>query len=461
MTVPYVVANDMPGATLSDKINNALSSASGLNSAPGEVIVVIPPGVSIGTISSTVTVNAQQTLRFAPGVYIQTATIHLAGNGSQLVGSGRFTTYLANTNPAGASVKLGVSGFQNVNTSFQLSDITLTRELQVGQTPAASALGVDATEYLTDAVIRDIQVVGHHLGVSLGQTNHSRFDRANVYTSKTHGVQIVNATPVPGPCQWHLTDILCDSNLGSGFYITSSYYGPGQQLLPIALGTYTNLNTFNNGQRGLIAVAGAQAPIGGVRLIGGLMGTNAEEGIYLDTAGALHSIRDVLIELNVKDGILCTASNRDVSITGCTVSANKLSGISTAAGRTVISGCDVSESNGFGIYTSGQQTLISGCDVTDNGKVGTNKTGIVLVGPSAEVTGCRSGNTNALAKTQDYGVYINSGVKAVVTGTRCDSNAVCGVAISGLATAIVRNNRLDGNGVPIIGTPSTADNLTA
>lgn len=429
---PFVVANDMTGSDMGQKINNAFATfGTGLSAKPGEVLVIDDPtGVTNLPITTPVTVGNRRVLRFGPGKFIQSeaGTITLTGpTAGKVTGAGRWVTELHNeTIGTSAIPSIVMQGGASVG-SLEVSEMLISRKTveidevdRADPTLPATAVGIDASGPMNQCTIRGVACNYHYNGVKLGRTPYSLFKDSVISYNLIDGVLLTNNpadTVVDPGYQWWFDTVSSVQNGGSGFAVRAKLFNTLTSG-SLTLGTFTNLCTFDNGSSGVAFLAddpagGKTIRIDDIRILGGFFGADTGPEIFLRTNGAYHSIRDAFVEysksygIEISENATGTVTNSNVSITGCIVMFNE----------------------SHGIFTTAANTLISGCDVFNNGTAinpPLDRIGIYVSKGGAEITGNRSGTVpgTPVGMKQGYAVFC-AGVpttNVTVVGNRFDDN---------------------------------------
>lgn len=265
-------------------------------------------------------------------------TVSIANSYVRIAGINRKSSILKATGTgAGVSVATGLTGIELTDFQVMRSD--------------TAASGRDCIKFngLTErAYVARVDVVACYVGLRLGTTSYSFVRDVFANNNQSHGFYLTNADGAGG-LQWQLDDTLSQQNNGDG-YRMEAVTGDA------SVGEWRSIRAYANKLKGarFIGTAGTPKRLQGPRLIGGFIGQDCDDGIYLDTyASVTSTILGTKIEsegtsacgvnlstaaTNVGHGINATANNTLVAISAAVVIANSYSGISSNAARLVVSG---------------------------------------------------------------------------------------------------------------------------
>jgi hypothetical protein len=277
------------------------------------------------------------------------SAVHISTDGQCLYGAGPFASIITTTSASASSVIVdaGKSGWCVESLSFIKSAV------------ATGGYAVDAMASSDQAHIRNIYVRGHYRGVGLGPTGYSTFADSWVEKCLDHGVMLTN-TAGSGTLQWQLVNVGAQKNAGSGFLVRAQNIGPSH----ITMGTWTNIATYANSGPGAAFLGHASIPINGIRFIGGFLGEDGADELYLDTHGEGHAFGNLYAELSgqsvtgpamgtppskVGNGILLTTNNGLTTIIGGYTSGNSYNGIRSSASLLMITGTATTNNGVAGI----------------------------------------------------------------------------------------------------------------
>lgn len=306
-------------------------------------------------------------------------------------------------------------------TGVELSSFTVSR------TPAAVS-GGDGVRWLgsnSQGSLSNIRVENCWRGFALGPTDYSRIEKCIAQQNYSYGFHVTNVG-LGGPCQWSLDQCLAQNNNNHGLFIDASAGSSGA----LSLGEISQFSTFANTGMGIIALGKASNPINGLRILGGFIGGDADNEIYLDTYGGQHKIIGVECELagfsatgrnnatpasNLGHGISITGNNERVQISDPNINGTSLSGIATFATATSISNPHITNC-GIASVVSDRNGVLAGAGRT------------TIVGGYISDTGQGS---------QQYGVSVGAGAVVHVTGSDLTGNTVA--TTTGAGTVVTSN----------------------
>jgi len=357
-------------------------------------------GVTNDTAAFNAALLAGTCIRVPAGTYILNGTVNITRSGQKLIGDGPSSTILtATTNNLPA---VSVSPFL---TNWEIAGFTLNRSV----TAIAGGDGISAPTSCSQSHIHDLVVQGHWRGIVCGSTDYSRISNVVSQQNFNHGFFFTNQAG-SGAMQWYMNNCLSSRNDGSGFVFQASA-GPGA----VALGTIDDCATFANSGRGIAFLGLVGVPINGIRLTNGFFGEDGDHEVFLDTYGALHSIRATFAELAGRgstgvlgttpptllgSGFFFSGNNRDVLVADCRSDANARNGLATSALSTVVTG---------GAYTGNGVALVA-----------FNRNGISCGAGRLVVSGAIIGDYTLAY--QEFGVVGASGDDTSVIGCDLSSN---------------------------------------
>lgn len=291
--------------------------------------------------------------------------------------------------------------YQNV-VNNQFINLTITREAATTSLNHGISTAGCRVEFMK---IDNCVINNHYNGLNLGYTGYSTVNECYVYHNYNDGIKLTNNLAAGGAMQWTFRNTLCELNDGYGVLVKSEI---GCDL--VAVGEWNNLSTFANKKGGLAALGTPQGSIQGLRVLGGFIGQDSGNAICLDTyAGFTHKIVGTYIELpgtfmagRAQDtktagyGMLITANNDDVVVSGCVIRGAALSGI-LSAGKTVTL-------SGNSICYNGSDDVIG------------NRNGLYLIGGRAIVTG-----NNIIGHA--YGMDVNTD-NHIISGNNLEGNTI-------------------------------------
>jgi hypothetical protein len=196
--------------------------------------------------------------------------------------------------------------------------------------------------------------------------------------------------------QWNFRGRTLSQNNGrDGYRVESVTGGSAAQ---ITLGTWQNIDTANNDGYGVRILGASSVPIQDIRMYGCFIGADGTATMYLDTYGKQHQITNSFFELSSSDGVIVTANNSDL----------------------IISGCIVSACQGYGITADCDHVTVSGCTFVDNGVdaglTDKQRSAIRLAGQNCVVS-CSVGYNTGAGTSQKYGVHLENTGNTVIA---CD-----------------------------------------
>lgn len=373
--------------------------------------------------------------------YLTTSTIALS-SGQSLNGDGPGLSIISCSSPSIPVVTLGKSMMY-----FNISNLTLTH----GGTPTAGGDGIfqaqntgssssSNTNWVNDGLVQNVVLSNNWNGGNLGIAFYCLFSNVQAIGNKANGFSMLTSghawglvsTDVAGQLQWYFESCTTNTNgpasgagIGNGdgwcYQVGSST--PGSSGSGISVGTLTGCNSFANKHNGVGAYGNAAVPVNGVRISGGFYGSDAGNGIVLDTYAHNHLIAPDFCELANAWNINISANN---------------SGVVVKVGACVQAGFD-------GLFSQGDQTVIVGGLFSDNGSrlVSGARSGIFIQAGSANISGVTSRNFNT--NNQAFGIS--------VTG---DSVAIAGSYLPAPGTKAATSSVING----IAGTSANIGNVT-
>lgn len=255
------------------------------------------------------------------------------------------------------------------------------QHFMLDRTAGTAGAGKDGIRYSTSteqAVLRNLYLSHHQLGLNLGGTNYSYAEELLLSDNYSHGVGLASNSTI-NTLQWTFYKCLAQHNDGYGLYVNTTA-GTGQS----SVGDISLFSTYANKAGGMAFVGASGKAIQGLRIFGGFVGEDGGSGVTLDTYNSVeHKIEGMFAEIagvsacgvgastpatNVGNGMLVTANNGPVTIKNCVIVSNSYSGISMSASRGHIVGCTLranglagvsGERNGIRIFAG--ETSVVGC----------------------------------------------------------------------------------------------------
>ena len=368
-----------------------------------------PTGVSDSTAAIQNAVdNTRGILFFPEGTYLCSG-ITISHSFLTLVGEGKGATTIINTTSNIPTFTLG-DGWQY----GRIVQMTLDRNVAA----VAGGDGISSAGVTVNIIhFEELEITNNYCGFNLGCTGYSYLTDCFVHENYYDGISIANGS-LNGACQWTIKDTLCQTNNGCGLRIQAMTY-------PMSVGEINNLSTFANAQAGIAIVGAVDAPVSGVRLQGGFVGGDNGNGIYIDSYASFpHKLTGTVVEAagtaacgrlqsiaanHNSYGILITANNPSVLLTGVICRANSYSGMYVGGGIVEVTGSDFSYngqagliSNQGGIYVGGGRLVATGSNMTGN------KYGLILVTDNHIITSnSLSANTTA-AYYSTFGAFVHT-----------------------------------------------------
>jgi hypothetical protein len=389
-------------------------------------ILSTAPGDAAANSSLIATALAQsKILRLPAGTFPIGSTIALTG-GMKLMGAGRGATVLTSADSTLTAVTM-------VGESVAVSGLTITKSV----TPTTTACyGIDAGQTTDGAMIQDVRVERHGVGIRLGGAGLSRMQDVLVQWNLSHGVFFTNAVSTINSLQWYCTNVLSQGNSGDGYRVQSTA-GKGN----CSFGKLVSCYTFANSGRGCIVSAPALADrINSFRMSDCFFGEDGNDELYLDTFGGSHQITNSFLELAgsratgpgifTGSGSATSAAQSNVG-TGATLTANN-EGV-------VVSACQFVQNSRTGLYSSAIDLVAQTNILYANGRALTaaSRYGIHIPAGSAVITGNRAKNINGVTY-QEYGAAF--GVTDVTFALN-DIRGNASAGTSGVVPVVNVNNR--------------------
>ncbi|MBR8460784.1 hypothetical protein KDW07_26955 [Burkholderia dolosa] len=351
-----------------------------------------------------------------PGVCVIDGTIEIPVDGFKLLCAGkRQTRFLVqNGNLPAFRVASGLTG-------VELVGFMIDRAVPA----VAGASGISWLGSTSQSLLSDILAQNCWQAYELGPTDYSKVIRCTAQKNYWHAFYVSNIG-VGGPCQWSIDQSLAQNNNGHALMIDASTGSSG----PMSLGEITQFSTFANGGKGIIALGSPSNPISGMRILGGFLGNDGDDEIYLDTYGDQHKIVAVAIEL---PGTSPTGRNNAIP------TSNLGHGISITSnnGRVQLSDPNINGCSLSGIASYADVASISNPHITNNGlaNVAGDRNGVLVGAGRAMIVGGYIGDTGSLS--QSYGVNAAAGAIAHITGSNLTGNT--GAPTTGAGTIVESN----------------------
>lgn len=296
-----------------------------------------------------------------------------------------------------------------------VTNLKITRSVP----PSPGACGIlqrhvpaSGNDYLARAILYDLNVYNHHIGLYLGGTDFSFIGNLIVERNTSHGIEIYGGTVVA--LQWYWSgQSLLQHNGGCGLYMHTNPALAYPGGLPT--GNIQSLHCYANGSYGFAFEGHAGCPLQGIRLLNCFLGDEGNDEIFFDTFGSGHNISNCYAELGQRRGIHFTVNNSEYRIVNCTVM----------------------QMNNAGIWSNGRDALISECTIMGNGRSGTEKYGVYLDHNRSVVVNNRIGNPHpgaGVGFTQDYGIVSAATSNGLINNNNFFGNNLLPYALSGTNT---------------------------
>lgn len=371
-----------------------------------------PTGVADSTSAINTCLTSFTAVSLPAGTYHTTNTILIPNKGT-LRGASEGTTTITITSTTAPVITLTPSSHNII-----VSDLTLDR---VG-VPTIGADGVYQSSGATvgTTTLENLQAQDQWDGFALGPTDWSFCNHCYAAYNYNHGFHLIN-TLSGATLQWQFNLSQSSFNTGWGFYVET-----GGSSGPVELLAWVNTGTFANTAGGYAFVGSSAAPINDIELNNCSASYDGSGGeMTFLTYGIMNYVHGGLIEgagqgptgrsystpaAHAGRGVLVETNNTDISLQGATITNNSQEGIATSGTLAVLT--------------------ISGLNVTQSG-ASTSSSGITIgSGTQATISGVNVYN----GTSQPYGIYVNSGNTASITGSYATGSVAGCVAASGSLT---------------------------
>jgi hypothetical protein len=293
--------------------------------------------------------------------------------GAGIIGSGSGSTLVVSSNLTDDVIRSSDKVFAPIFSGLAISRSAL----------ATTGYGLNMNPTSTNdwALVRDLWLWNHAIGINLGSTGYSVAQQIRSEANRFHGFTIVG--------QWQLFDLVALVNGGNGFHVQAPH--------PASLGQWRDLASYGNAGFGLLVLATSNATrMEALRVSDSFFGGDAAGEIYLDTyATAAHTFTNVYCELqgDGRHGITITENNPDCLFNGCHaqgMGAGRALSWDGAGTLFVKGGSYITTGMGTGIAaTRGKASIIGAKARSATG------TAIACVAPmaAASIIGCDAGSS--------------------------------------------------------------------
>lgn len=340
-------------------------------------------GSTDDTTAIAAAIAASRFVWMPPGTYKITSQLSITQNYQSLIGAGVGLVTITMAHASNVAIKVTTSPV-----GLDVGGFTLDRSIAA----TAGGTGLDFSAVIGTSKVHDLIVQNQYIGVKLGPTDYSYMSEVIVQKNYNIGISMTN-TAGNGTMQWDLRNVLSQMNDSHGI-IFSVTAGPAQAIM----GQWNNVTTFANTGYGAAIVGSAGVPVHDLRVTDGFFGSDASGGLYLETYGRQHCIRNCFTEIagTIATGRTLTTAASGVG-RGVEITANNV--------QVQISNHTSSGNSQQGLVSSATNTQINGGTFINNGANGTAGTalGVSIVAGRGTVVGITSGNTGA-GTTQKYGV---------------------------------------------------------
>ena len=233
------------------------------------------------------------------------------------------------------------------------------RGLVITRRPAAiSGFGLNLNTICDFALLSDLWITGHFVGLNLSTTGYSKAEFIRSEGNTHNGINIVG--------QWQLDRIFSVKNGAAGFAVEAVLAGGN------SLGQWKGLSTFGNGGYGIAFFGSAAAPTPCIRLSDSFFGGDGKDEVYVDSysTGGQSVFTNVFVEAAGQNGFVFTETSGFVSLINCTASRDNLHGLVSAAPFISIQGGGFyGHAAGCGVFVPAGRAALSGVQCSAN-KVG-------------------------------------------------------------------------------------------
>ena len=334
-------------------------------------------------------------------------TINVTQNGSVIAGAGMAASNLISASSNLPVIKVA-AGLEQVT----LSGFTVDRSV----TATSGGDGLDFTAGGISARVTAVRARNHWHGFDLGGIANGQLFQDLADQNYGDGFHLTNSTANQAG-QWEFIDSSSVFNNGYGISVTASP-NTTMPMLP-----WIGNNVFANTLGGAYFTGSSTGKTADIQICGGGFSSNGSHNIYLDFVVNNASVGcGVLVELagqtatgrgaatpasNTGRGIFATGGVGSLSVGSALIYANSREGMVSGAFRTQVTGATVL---GNGMAAPG---TLHGINIQNT-----------TAGSTGMVTGTTSGNLNGGSSVQGYGVLIQDGTSATITGNDLCFNAV-------------------------------------
>jgi hypothetical protein len=237
---------------------------------------------------------------------------------------------------------------------------------------------------MSNVTLTDLWLNKHYRGMVLGETDISYAHRVTVQNCESHGV--VASYGTGGVCQWQLTELLSQLNLGDGFNCVNATATSG-------IGPwFTNCSSFHNALTGYYVQGDASHLLNDVFLLRCIASSDVSCGIHFnDVYGKLHLLHHPWVELVGMLGNLPQGYDGTLSVAPEEGHGIRLTGTLSSGAINVVGG--MLWSNAWaGLELGITSGHVNGMTFLDNGAAEdanlTRRCGISLNASAAQVSGC-------------------------------------------------------------------------
>lgn len=341
-----------------------------------------------------------------PNNYYRITTPIVLSTGQSILGDGAGVTKIVSETPNQPVIKIGSEIWW-----FHVKGVTIAH---VGSVAVAGGDGIQQGQGLLDWVdnctVEDVLSTANYHGMNMGKAFKGTYlnvlcsgNIRNGFNLVTTGNATVPSGSTGGPLQQVLINCAAMQNGYDGFAYTVTGTAYGGAGVGSSVGQLESCVTFNNAHHGMSFIGTAAQPLQSIRVVGGFVGEDLGQGIYMDTYGVNHIVSPDYMELAGFSNIYLTANNSQTSIQlqHCNGAMND--------GVTSIGATD---------------TMIMGGSFRGNGRygsggIGLTWAGIRIDGGTAQINNIRAFDTGGY---QNYGISV-TGDNVIITGCRLTNNA--------------------------------------
>ena len=285
--------------------------------------------------------NSCGLIKLPAGIYrVDTPLVGPNVDGAGIMGDGAGVKLPASANTAGTIIRATFESGTVIESHTSINHPTFQGLVIERAIAPISGCGLDMGVSSDQALLSDLWLVGHAVGLRLRTTGYAKAEYVRSERNTGNGIEVVG--------QWQLDRIFSAVNGGCGFEVSPALPGGN------SLGQWKGLSTYGNASHGLALKGFPGQGCYCMRLSDSFFGGDGGYEVFIDShsTGNTTVLTNVFVEAGRLGGFLFTEDAGWISMLNCVASCNGNNGISSSAPFLSIQG------GGFHGHTTGYGILI-------------------------------------------------------------------------------------------------------